>query len=92
MQRTLRSQGESQRAQLDKYDKILAEDEQIIALRKKIVSTKETQVENGTATVLELLEAVRESQMAEQDKTTHGVERLKSAYKLSRMVAHEARK
>lgn len=90
--RTLQSRGEAQRAQLSKYDKILAEDAKIIALRESIASTKEAQVENGTATVLELLEAIRESQMAEQDRAVHEVERLKTAYKLSRMLAREGAK
>lgn len=87
--RELQSRGEAQRVQLLKYDKILAEDSKIIALLESIASTKEAQVENGTATVLELLEAIRESQMAVQDRAVHEVERLRSAYKLLRMLSRE---
>lgn len=90
--RVLYSRGAARRAQLSKYDKILAEDAQIIALRKSISITKEAQVENGTATVLELLEAIRESQLAEQDRAVHEVERLKSAYRLLRMMDGEGAK
>lgn len=86
LQRSLQARGDSQRALLEQYDRMLAEDEQIIALRKQIASTKEAQVENGTATVLELLEAVREMQVAEQDRAVHEMERLKAAYQLSRML------
>lgn len=91
-ERTLRAQGESQRAQLGQYDRLLAEDAQIIALRREIVAAKEKQVENGAATVLELMEAVRAVQEEEQRRAVHEVEKLKAAYRLSRMVARAVEK
>ena len=77
---------------MGQYDRLLAEDAQIIALRREIVAAKEKQVENGAATVLELMEAVRAVQEEEQRRAVHEVEKLKAAYRLSRMVARAVEK
>ncbi len=79
-------QATQQQFEIEKYLKILAEDDQIIAMRENIRRSAEAKVENGTMSTLDMMREINAEQNARQQKATHKVELLKSLYELKNLV------
>jgi outer membrane protein TolC len=75
-------QATQQQFEIEKYLKIMAEDDQIIAMRENIRRSAEAKVENGTMSVTDMIREVNAEQNARQQKATHKVELLKALYEL----------
>jgi len=75
-------QATQQQFEIEKYLKIMEEDDQIIAMRENIRRSAEAKVENGTMSTLDMMREVNAEQNARQQKATHKVELLKALYEL----------
>lgn len=65
-------------ADIDKYDELIAQDNQIIELRKKIVETAASQLENGIITATEYLTEMNASTQALLNLKTHQIQQVKA--------------
>lgn len=63
---------------MNKYDELISQDQQIIALREKIVQTASSQLENGTITATEYLTELNAKVQAELNLKTHTLQQLKA--------------
>ena len=63
---------------MNKYDELILQDQQIIALREKIVQTASSQLENGTITATEYLTELNAKVQAELNLKTHTLQQLKA--------------
>ena len=75
-------QATQQQFQIEKYLKIIEEDDQIITMRENIRRSAEAKVENGTMSVIDMMREVNAEQNARQQKATHKVELLKALFEL----------
>ncbi len=79
-------QAAQQQYEIEKYLKMMAEDDQIITMRENIRRSAEAKVENGTMSTLDMMREVNAEQNARQQKATHKVELLKSLYELKTTI------
>ncbi len=75
-------QATQQQFEIEKYLKIMEEDDRIIAMRENIRRSAEAKVENGTISVIDMMREVNAEQNARQQKATHKIELLKALYEL----------
>jgi len=66
----------------DKYNSLMVNDDEIIRLRENIRKTAEAKVENGTASVTDLIREINAVDMARQSKALHEMQYLISVYTL----------
>ncbi|MCL2247463.1 MAG: TolC family protein [Lentimicrobiaceae bacterium] len=71
-----------QNADIEKFNELLKQDDEIIELRAKIKSTAAAKVENGTLTVSDYLRDVTNENMARQVKAVHELNLLQTVYQL----------
>jgi len=76
--RNLRVLMEKNISDMNKYDELISQDQQIIALREKIVQTASSQLENGTITATEYLTELNAKAQAELNLKTHTLQQLKA--------------
>ncbi len=67
---------------IEKYRELLADDDEIIALRQSVKRATEKKVESGTATVSDLIRETNAEALARQDKILHELEMLQTVYNL----------
>jgi len=82
-------QASQQQFEIEKYLKIMGEDDQIITMRENIRRSAEAKVENGTMSVIDMIREVNAEQNARQQKATHKVELLKALYELKTITNKE---
>ena len=75
-------QSTQQRGEIEKYDSMMREDDELITLRENIRRASEAKVENGTMSVNDLMRDIHAEQSARQSRTLHRIEMLKSIYEL----------
>ena len=66
----------------DKYNNLMVNDDEIIRLRENIRKTTEAKLENGTASVTDLIREINAADMARQNKALHEMQYLISVYTL----------
>lgn len=66
----------------DKYNNLMVNDDEIIRLRENIRKTTEAKLENGTASVTDLIREINAADMARQNKALHEMQYLISVYNL----------
>lgn len=71
-----------QHTEIEKYRKIVKDDERIVELRERIKEASESKVENGTMTVTDLVRDLSNVQQARATKALHEIEMLRSVYQL----------
>lgn len=71
-----------QHAEIDKYFKIIKDDDDIIRLRENIKKSSEAKVENGTMSVNDLVRDITAEQTARRNKALHETEMIKAIYQL----------
>lgn len=71
-----------QNIHIERLQKMMQYDNDIIALRENIRRSAETKVSNGTLTVTELMRELNAENMAKQEKITHEIELLTAIYDL----------
>lgn len=71
-----------QRAEIQRYDDLLATDADIKALRTRIRQATEAQVTNGTASTTDLIAHLNEEQQAALSESLHRLQRLLAIYQL----------
>jgi outer membrane protein TolC len=76
--RSLKILMEKNISDMNKYDELISQDQQIIALREKIVQTATSQLENGTITATEYLTELNAKAQAELNLKTHTLQQLKA--------------
>lgn len=67
---------------VERMQKVMREDDEIIRLRQAVRERTEVQVENGSRTVSDLLREMHAESLARQNKATHEIELLKNMYEL----------
>lgn len=68
--------------EIDKWQKLIGQDDEIIALRQRIKKAAEVKVENGTLSVPDLLREISAENLARQLKAVHEIQLLSSMYSL----------
>ncbi|MEA5080480.1 MAG: TolC family protein [Dysgonamonadaceae bacterium] len=71
-----------QQIEIEKFRKIMKDDNEIIRLRTLIRESAETKVENGTMTVSDLMKEINAEESAKQSKNLHEIQYLMSIYSL----------
>jgi outer membrane protein TolC len=69
-----------QNAEIGKFDKLLATDDEIIALQKKVKAAALAQLQNGVITSNDFLKEVNDENQARQNKLTHQTQLLIAQY------------
>lgn len=69
-----------QQAEQNKLQELIRSDEEIIALRSSIKTTANTQLENGTITVIDYVSYVNAEDQAKQNKLLHQIQLLMTQY------------
>jgi len=69
-----------QDAEIDKYQQLLASDDEIIGLRSKVKTTAMAQLENGVITSNDFLTEVNDEDQARQGKILHEIQLLMAQY------------
>lgn len=67
---------------IEKQQKLLQKDDEIIRLRANVKKAAEIKLENGVITVSDLMKEVIEEDLAKQEKILHDIEYLQAVYKL----------
>ncbi len=75
-------QATSKQNEIEKYHGLLADDDEIIALRQSVKRATEAKVSNGTATISDLIRETNAEALAKQDKILHELEMLQAIYNL----------
>lgn len=75
--------------EIEKYIKIMKDDDSIIELRERIRKAAEKELENGTITASDLVRVALKEEVAKQEKILHEIELLKAIYELKTLKAHE---
>lgn len=70
----------------DKYNNLMVNDDEIIRLRENIRKTTEAKLENGTASVTDLIREVNALDMARQNKAMHEMQLLITIYNLKNTI------
>jgi len=71
-----------QQIEIEKFRKIMQDDDEIIRLQTQIRETAERKVENGTMTVSDLIKEINAEEAVKQAKTLHEIQFLMSVYSL----------
>lgn len=71
-----------QLAEIEKYQKIMCDDDKIIILRERIRKAAEAELENGTISTSDYIRELSKEEIAKQEKILHEIELLKSFYQL----------
>ena len=79
-------QSMKEQAAIDQMKEVMRYDDEIITLRTSIRQRTEAQVQNGEASVNDLLRDMNAEDRARQNKTAHEVEWLKNIYDLKYTV------
>ncbi len=69
-----------QNAEIEKIEKLIYTDDEIIAMRSKIKVTTKNQLENGTATTTDFVTQVNAEDQAKQNRILHEIQLLKAQY------------
>ena len=69
-----------QNADIDRYNKLIATDEEIVELRTTIKNTASVQLENGVITASDYLDEVNAEDQARQNKNIHEIQKLMAEY------------
>lgn len=75
-------QSEQQVAEIQRYLKIMNDDDMVISLREKVRKATEVGVINGTKSTSDLITEVNREQIARQEKIVHEMELIKAIYEL----------
>jgi len=75
-------QSEQQMAEIQRYMKIMEDDDAVIELREKVRKATEVGVINGAKSTSDLITEVNKEQIARQDKIVHEMELIKAIYEL----------
>lgn len=75
-----------QQSEAEKYLKTMQDDDEIIRLRIQIKKAVETQVENGTSTISDLLQEINALEFAKQAKSLHEIQYLMAIYALKHSI------
>lgn len=70
----------------DKYNNLMVNDDEIIRLRENIRKTTEAKLENGTASITDLIREINAADMARQNKALHEMQYLISVYNLKNTI------
>lgn len=73
-------------AEIGKYEKLLAGDRELIALRTRMKQSAEARVRNGTLTEADLLQAIAAQNLAEQEKILHEIQYRSAVYGLKHLI------
>ncbi|MFA5325777.1 MAG: TolC family protein, partial [Bacteroidales bacterium] len=71
-----------QLAEIEKYQKIMCDDDKIIILRERIRKAAKAELENGTISTSDYIRELSKEEIAKQEKILHEIELLKSFYQL----------
>lgn len=74
--------------ELQKYQKLLKQDEDILALKNKIKKAYEIKYENGVSTMSQLLDKTNEENVAHQNLIVHQIQYLMKAYEFRNKNGH----
>ena len=72
---------ESQKTEVERLEKLLGSDHQIIVLRERIKESAQYKLDNGTMSVSDYIKEVNATDMAQQNKIFHRIQLLMSIYK-----------
>ena len=75
-----------QTQEIEKYRKLLEDDDRIVELRGSICQSALAKVAEGTMSVIEMLRQVTAQDMARQDRAAHQVQLLLSAYQYKNTI------
>ncbi len=78
----LNMQISQQQNEIEKYRKMMRDDEEIIRLQQQIKDAAEAKVENGAMTVSDMLKELTALEMAKQAKLLHEIQHINSIYTL----------
>jgi outer membrane protein TolC len=81
-----------QKNAINKMQKLLADDEELIRLRKEIRLSSDAKYANGTLTINELLRDITFENQALLTKAVHEIEQIKSIYELKNTVNDDSNK
>lgn len=79
-------QSTQERAAIDKIERVMKDDDKIIALRTSIRKSSEAKLQNGVININDLLREITAESMAKITKTTHEIELLKSIFDLKTTI------
>lgn len=77
-----------QQTEIEKLQKIISNDNEIIRLRKNIKKSATAKVENGTLAVSDLIREINAENQARQVKSLHEIQLIMSVYQLKNNVNH----
>ena len=77
-----RIQQTEDRLAVDKYRRMMREDDEIMALRTSVRKAQEARLEHGIINVNDLLQEISRENRAGIERSTHEIEMLKSMYEL----------
>lgn len=77
---------EGQLTEIERLEKLLASDKQIIALREKIKETSKYKMENGVMSVNDYIKEVNATDLSKQNEILHRIQLLMSIYKQSNLT------
>ncbi len=77
-----RIEATQQRQEINKYDKLMQKDDEVIALRSNVRRATESQLAHGIIDVNDLVKAINNENAAKLQRSTHHVEQLKAVYDL----------
>jgi outer membrane protein TolC len=75
-----------QKNEIDKAEKLLVNDDEIILLRNRVKKSAEDRVENGTLSISDLIKEINASDSAFQEKAVHEIQQLMAVYKLRNLT------
>ncbi len=81
-----RLQSAQDNANIDRYRKLMQEDEYIIALRTSVRQSAEAKLEHGVIDVNNLLQEITRENQAKTDQSSHEIEMLKHIYELKHTI------
>ncbi len=81
-----RLQSTQNKSDINRYRKLMEEDEEIIALRTSVRQSAETKLEHGIIDVNNLLQEITRENQAKSDMSSHEIEMLKHIYELKHTV------
>ncbi|ROL61433.1 TolC family protein [Bacteroidetes/Chlorobi group bacterium ChocPot_Mid] len=74
------------KVEIEKYNELLKNDDEIISLRYKIKQSSEARLENGTISITDLIHDINAENLAKLDKTIHEIQLLLSIYNYKFLV------
>lgn len=85
-------QQETQKAEIQRLEKLVLSDKEIIVLRERIKKSSEYKLENGTISTSDYIKDVNALDMANQNKILHKTQLLMSIYKYNNIINSEDEK